>query len=240
MKNYVISVIVCVLLSSLNGLSASPENDLITKMRSYLGNEAQLDGISALQYQGSYAPASGLDGNLTLTFKAPHYQKIEFKTKEALNVICIGENLGYLYSKNLQTGELSRNILGADRYEALKANAVENLNFFKPKKSTQVSVKHLGPITYEGRAAVGILYSYPNGVAFQRYVDPQFGKVLATTTDRGEKTVESGDLMVDGLRFPKMLKSYDSEGTLINTIEFESIAINPDLPDNFFEYSFVK
>ena len=70
-------------------------------------------------------------------------------------------------------------------------------------------------------------------IYFDRYFDSSTGELVYTEIESGEGIEESGELFVDGIRFPKSVTTH-LDGEQRSFVEFDLIEVNPDLPDSLF------
>ena len=242
--------ILCVALSSTALFSASLDNveSIVSKARSYLGTEAALDGVHAIQYRGTVTLYQGKDaegndrdpliGEAILSFEKPNSQKIEFVFDKQSLVTGFNGYEGYEYVQlEQEAGDPLINIrsIGGDELRRNKAAALENLKFFRPFAFTMKNAVDKGTAQIDGKQARQIDFIHNGKFVFSRYFDVSNGDLLKTVLDTGMETIETGEMMVDGIRFSgKTIGLLDGE--IKYEMVFEEILINPEFESSMFDY----
>lgn len=232
----VLKVIISLVFSSAS-LIANDLPDLIKKMRERIAEPAQLNQIHSIKYIGKFKNSDNDFGAIEVSFQKPHLQRIEISSLNTRIIRLVGKNIGFIYSKNLDTNQSSHSVMPLRMYDFLRINAIENLFFFQPPKFEKV-VPQLGDeLDWDGSKAVEVLFKYPNSSTYTRYVELQTGRILATIIPDGTKVVEEGDFIVDKIRFPKKVSTFNLQDELISTLTFETIIINPKFEEPYFMYN---
>ena len=216
--------------------------------RAYIGGDAKLDTVHALQYRGTVTLFQGKDaqgndqeplvGQAILSFEKPYSQKIEFIFDKQSLVTGFNGYEGYEYvSFNQEDGEPAVNIrsIGGDELRRNKAAALENLRFFKPFTFDATNVKDKGMTTVDGKKAHQIDFIHNGKFLFSRCFDVSNGDLLQTILDTGMITIETGEMMVDGVRFSNKTVGVLNGETKYEMV-FEKIIINPEFPATMFDY----
>src|SRR5690606_5728823 len=115
----------------------------------------------------------------------------------------------YINSKQTtqQTQPEFRN-LNAAEILASRIETVEMLNYFLSAEILDGTITDLGIKEWKGQKARVLRVNY-DMVYYDRYFDPNTGKLLATETSYGIEIVENGDQVVSGIRFPKTVAYYN-------------------------------
>ena len=100
----------------------------------------------------------------------------------------------------------------------------------------EVAVEDKGPATVDGIACERVDFVHGPAIVFERYFDRDTGRLVSTL--RGPETMrESGEIRVDGIRFPKTVVSVQKTASgkdLVSTVTFDSVVLNePVGPDLF-------
>ena len=74
-----------------------------------------------------------------------------------------------------------------------------------------------------------LAFIHPGNISFNRYFEKGTARLLKSVTENGGEIREEGELMVNGIRFPKTLINKSPDGQSA-TITFESIKVNEPLP----------
>ena len=124
--------------------------------------------------------------------------------------------------------------LTVDEVKTLRANTWENLYYYRAPEGGSIEDK--GPATVDQIACERIDFSHGPGIVYQRYFDRDTGRLVLTV--RGAESFrESGEIRVEGIRFPKMIVSTTKTATgkdLVTTATFESITLNEPLAPGLF------
>ncbi|MGE9290613.1 MAG: hypothetical protein ACQKBT_06470 [Puniceicoccales bacterium] len=223
------------LLSALS-LSAKSLEDVISKARAFVGPEEKLESIETLLYEGTLVPANGAqERRVTLLLRKPASQSLVITQGEGEISMVVNGMEGFMIQKNLTTGEVGYGPLPTDQVRRFKANAAENLYFFRFPASAQVRVKYLGEEVFRGQTVDAVRFIHPGGIRFFRYFDPETGELVATKTDTGTVNTEEGEVRIEGLRFADQVLSFEGD-ELAHTITFDKIEVNPELPEGAFAF----
>ena len=124
--------------------------------------------------------------------------------------------------------------LQAADIRTLRANTWENLYYYRTPEGGSVDDK--GPATVDGVECERVDFTHGPGTVYERYFDRDTGKLVMTV--RGTETFrEVGEIVVEGIRFPKTIVSRTKTptgGEIVSTATFSSIALNEKLPADLF------
>ncbi|MEO0796063.1 MAG: hypothetical protein AAFX93_12915 [Verrucomicrobiota bacterium] len=239
MRHSTIAVIAMTMLCSLT-LSAESVDAFIQKVRSQLGTEDALNSVKSIHYKGKVISPTGEESSeLELIFQAPNYQLLRETNEKAVNQTAVNGYEGYVMSYSVaDPNQKVIRVLAPAQVKRLMANAVENLNFFNgPKKMRKAIIEDGGQVDYNGQTVRKLVFDYPvSGLSYTRYFDPKSGKLLATTSSDGLTMVEKSSLVVDGVKFPKSVDTYDDTGALLRTVEFDTVIVNGDIAPDAFDF----
>ena len=225
-----------ILLIGLGSLPAKTLEDVISKARAFVGPEDKLEAIDVLFYQGILKPENGASDRLiSLLLEKPARQRLEITQGSSRITMVVNDAEGFMTEENLDTGTSRTVALPLDQVRLFKANAKENLYFFRFPASAQVRAKYLGEQQFRGETVDAVRYLHPNGIVFFRYFNPETGDLVATQTDTDTINVEKGEMRVDGLRFGKEVLSFEGDEQ-VHTITFDRVQVNPEIVDGLFDY----
>lgn len=214
--------------------AATPLEDVIAKARAFVGPEDKLEAVETLSYEGTLTPAAdGETRTVRLILEKPARQRLEIEREDGRVTMIVNDLEGFMVQENLATGARRVDPLPVDQVRRFKANAAENLYFFKFPPDRQVRVKYMGREDFRGRTVDAVRYLHPGNVLFFRYFDPETGELVGTRTDTGTVNTEEGEVTVGGLRFSDKVISFE-EDQKVHTIEFSEIKVNPELPEGTF------
>ncbi|MBC2601222.1 hypothetical protein [Puniceicoccus vermicola] len=223
------------LLSSL-ALSAKTLEDVITQAREFVGPNEKIESIDTLLYEGVLVPENGAEERrISLLLKKPASQRLEITQGESRITMVVNDMEGFMMQENLVNGQKGFSPLPTDQVRRFKANAAENLYFFKFPSSVRVRSKYLGEQEFRGQPVDAVRFIHSGGVQFFRYFDPETGELLGTETDTGTINTEEGAIQVDGLRFSDKVLSFEGD-ELAHTITFDKIEVNPEVPEGAFTF----
>ena len=218
------------------------EPAVIALARAYLGPESTLDGIKSIHFVGTlerldseHADKGPVRGAIDLIFVKPLSQRQIVRGKATETTVLDGYDAWQLLQDNADPAKHILTWMSADDIKALRASTWENLYFFRGLKG-EGAVEDKGPATIDGIACERVDFVHAPGIVFERYFDRDTGRLVFTV--RGPETIrESGEIRVDGVRFPKTIVSIrksPSGKDLISTVTFDSIVLNePQAPDVF-------
>jgi hypothetical protein len=226
------------------GVRAEPA--VLGLARAYLGPQSTLDGIKSVHYVGTLqrtddAQAQKLaPSTLDMIFAKPLRQRLVIRgAKVTMTTVLDGYDAWDVFQDNVDPNKHRLNWLGVGDVRALRANTWENLYFFSAPDNGSVVDK--GPATVDGIACERVDFDHGSGTVYQRYFDRDSGR-LVVTINGSESIRETGEIMVNGVRFPKAIVSTSKDSTgkdLTATATFERITVNDPLaPDLFAAPSF--
>jgi len=220
--------------SSAHGADAELE-EVLSQARNYLGSEDSLNSVEALRFVGTLATDEGPVGEIEIILKRPCHQYQILRGNNGL-VVEAGLNDYEAWRKRYsQENPKQFSLMMAQLLELkrLRANCLENLNFFSSKRIPGRRQTYKGIVEVDGQEAYQVEIRYGQ-VCFIRNFDVDTGKLIMTRLENGEEIREEGNTEVDGIRFPLKLITHSSEGAS-NTITFETIEVNPEIDDTIFE-----
>ena len=128
-------------------------------------------------------------------------------------------------------------LLPTDQIRRQRAIAWENLAFFRGLEREGGKVLDQGPVTIAGAACRKLAFVHADNIIFYRYFDDGSGRLVLTETESGSAIREQGEIMVSGIRFPKIivntLKGADGKELTV-TITFDQITVNESFPASTF------
>jgi len=218
---------------------AQPADEFLRKARARLGSESALKNVESIRYVGEvYSPTGEKMSELTLVFEKPDRQLLRENRDGQVNQTAVNGFEGYLlsYTPDNPAGRLLR-VLPPVQTKRLTANAIENLYFFRgPKLMRGAEIKDHGMVDYDGATVRKIDFVYPLGLVYERFFDPQTGQLLATRSSDNLTMVEREALQSGGIKFPKVVDTYDADGKLLRTVEFKEVVVNGPIEPGLFDF----
>lgn len=225
--------------ASLIGADSDEEiiQETIKKARAYLGDSNKLDAITSIHYKGSLLYSSGDLGTIEMVYQKPMKQRMVAVIGDRKEVSVLNKSEGWTtYERVVDSVPLSMEIFDPIRILIMQASVREAFGFFKKPNVRNGSITYEGKEKVKGRECVVLTYHHGDGIAYQRYIDAETGQVLRTLDSKGVEYIEEGEIIVDGIRFPKKMVSTFSTAIGSQTMEFAytSIKLNKDLPESDF------
>lgn len=237
--NFIRSLTLLTILSSLSILSADDVDAFLKKARAQLGSEKALESVETLHYSGEvYSPDGKKLANLELYFDKPSNQLLRENRDGLINQMAVNGFEGYQMSTDpAQPGQEVIQVMRPHQVKRLMSNAVENLYFFNgPKQVRGGEIKDEGQVEYNGKPARKIVFNYPYGLTYTRYFDPQSAKLLATVDGQGSTMVEKEVLEASGVKFPKIVVTYNEIGEKVHQVEFTEVKVNEEFEPTLFDF----
>jgi hypothetical protein len=233
-------ILSCALLASAS-LRAEPA--VIGLARAYLGPDSTLDGVQSIHFVGTLDrvdpdhPEQGpLHTTLDMIFSKPWQQRQVVRAKNVNETTVLdGYDAWDRLEDNKDASKFRLRWLSAPEIRSLRANTWENLHFFRGIEDG-ASVDDKGPATMDGVACERVDFIHGPDDVFERYFDRDTGRLVLSIRN-GETIRESGEIRVDGVRFPKTIVSVIKTASgkdLVSTVTFESIVLNEPVTRDLF------
>ena len=205
--------------------------------RSYIGSDDKLDAIDSVHYRGSLLYSSGDLGTIEMVYQKPMRHRMVAVIGGRREVSVLDGSEGWTtFERVIDSVPLSMEIFDPIRILIMQASVREAFNFFRKPDTRNGEITYEGKETINGRECNVLTYHHGDGIAYQRYIDVETGQVHKTLDSKGVEYLEEGELIVDGLRFPKKLVSTFSTAIGDQSMEFaySSITLNEKLPESEF------
>ena len=113
----------------------------------------------------------------------------------------------------------------------------EAFSFYKRPTVRNGGLFYEGEETIKGRECIVLTYEHGDGIAYQRYIDAETGQLMKMLDSKGVEYFEQGEIVVEGIRFPKKMVSTFPTALGQQTMEFSynSIKLNQKLPASDFK-----
>ncbi len=243
MKNLSFRLVLLPLLALVLGLSGAiaAEPAIIAKARAYLGTEAALNSVKTLHYYGELSiegAESETPISVEIIFQKPYRQLSMIKSERGSEETGLDGYDGWqrVIPKDDKSGwRLS--LMAIPQIKSLRANVWENLSFFRGLESVGGEIKNMGQVEIDGVVCQKLAFSHGAEASFTRYFNLKTGRLVLTETLRGEKITEEGSTEVNGVKFPKVLKTVTTRGdgeTQTVTIAFDRIVVNETIDPAIF------
>lgn len=222
-------------------ISARAELPIIAKARAYLGTEDALNRVQSIHYVGTLVSADATDkgtSQVEIFYQAPYQQRIEATSAKGTEITALDGYDGWQHAQAGNDPAKQRTtLLGPAQVKRLRANAWENLAFFRGIERAGGEVIDHGDATIQGVACRKVVFVHAKDIAFTRYFEKATGRLVLTETETGGTIREEGEIFANGIRFPKAITT-DSKipggDSQKFTITFSSVTVNEKIPDSKF------
>ncbi|MGH8021777.1 MAG: hypothetical protein ACREIA_26545, partial [Opitutaceae bacterium] len=109
----------------------------------------------------------------------------------------------------------------------------ENIGFFDGLPSARPDVELVAEETIDGVEVAKIAFNYAGDIQFLRTFEKATGRLIRTEMEDGGVLTENGEIIVQGVRFPKELVTKTPAGT--STVSFTRIQLNEPFEDSLFD-----
>ena len=229
---------------ALAGIARAAEPAIIAKARAYLGTEAALNAITSLHFNGSVTTTNSADASkvssakIEIIAQKPDQQRVVASSEKGIETTAVDGYEGWQRFQEVANPKNQRLVvLKPEAVKRLRAQAWENLSFYRGLEQRGGRIEEQGTETIDGVECQKIAFIHPPNIVFVRYFDVATGRLVRTDTDDGGMTREEGERIVAGVRFPTsmkmVVKNAKGESQLV-TIALESVKVNEKFPDAVF------
>jgi outer membrane lipoprotein-sorting protein len=209
--------------------------------RTYLGPQSTLDGIQSLHFVGTVkrvdpdVATPPVSVALDMIFAKPLKQRLVITgPKGSRTTVLDGYDAWDLLRDASDPSKYRLTWLNVNDIKTLRANTWENLYYYRAPEGGQVEDK--GPETIDGIACERVDFAHTPEILYIRYFDRDTGRLVLTV--KGQENIrESGEIRVDGVRFPKTIVSTSKTASgkdVVTTVAFDSVTLNEVFPASLF------
>ena len=217
-------------------LQAGDVESAFKAARRAMGSEDALRKVNSVHFYGSVvAEDSGSRAKLRIVFAKPHLSWMEIKTDEMVEVVVANKIEGFVSRKHKNSGKSKVDILPAKATSRINNMAWQGLHFFASPKARFGKATNDGFVKVDDRMCQKVTIRYPGGLWTSLYFDKNTGKHFITQADNGLRYVKSGEIVVDGIRFPKEITVFE-RGREARRMIFEKISVNRPVDSSIFEF----
>jgi hypothetical protein len=226
--------------ANLNGEDSNEEviRSTIELARSYLGDSDKLDSIDSIHYRGSLLYSTGDLGTIEMVYQKPMRQMMIAVVNNRKEVSVLDGSEGWTTYENVGTGmPLGMEIFDPIRILIMQSAVREAFAFYKKPIVRDGGIFYDGKESVKGHECIVLTYEHGDGIAYRRYIDAETGQLRKTLDSKGVEYFEEGEILVDGIRFPKKMVSTFATALGGQTMEFSynSIKLNKKLSDSDFK-----
>jgi outer membrane lipoprotein-sorting protein len=237
-------LLICAIVAIAAAHLEAAEPEIIAKARALLGPEAALDAVRSIRFKGTVVaidprdPSKQTKSTIEIIAQKPDQQRVVAESEKAVETTVIDGYEGWQRTQETANGKNRRFVVfKPDAVKRLRAQAWENLSFFRGSERFGGRVEQQGTKTIDGIECIRVAFIYSPGVIFYRYFDPASGRLVQTETEDGGVTREEGERVVNGIRFPERMRMTikGQGGQAQNVIvHLESIVLNETFPAELF------
>ncbi len=233
---------------AISPVQAETANQWIAKARAYLGTESALNAVTCIHFSGRLetiekVPAPDdktkqIDQPVSLPteiiFQKPYQQEMIQTKADTIVTTALDDYDGWSRTSNPKDPKQWRiSLLDAQQIKQLRANTWENLWFYAGIEKKGGRVELGGDVTVDGVACVKLSFIHADNIIFTRYIDKVTGRLVKTETENGGEIREEGEIIVNGVRFPRKVINKAPNGQIIS-IAFDKVVLNEHFPESEF------
>lgn len=235
---------ICALVAFAATSVSAAEPAVIAKARALLGSEAALESVRSVQIKGTVVavdpkdPAKQTKSAIEIIAQKPDQQRVVAQSDRAIETTVIDGYEGWQRTQETANPQSRRFVVfKPDAVKRLRAQAWENLSFFRGSERFGGRVEEQGTKTIDGIECIRVAFIYAPNIIFYRYFDPATGRLVQTETEDGGVTREEGEQVINGIRFPQRMKmTIKGQGGQSQnvTVHLESVVLNETFPAELF------
>jgi len=222
--------------------------EVVAKARAYVGPDNSLNAVKSLHFTGRVVDAreglkpveSSLDYIIMKPYRMRLTQISELQVGNSTEIsteIVILNN--YDGSHHVKTGNFfwRATFLHENVIQRLRASIWQSLSFYRGIELVGGSVEYLGTANVDEVSYQKLAFRHEGGTIFYDYFDQDTGCCIFCETSDGEVLHFEGEIMTDGIRFPKKITmTIKEDGGKKHTItqDFERITVNETFSDDLF------
>jgi hypothetical protein len=226
--------------------AAASVDEVIARARATVGSEAALKALESLHYTGTLTTtATDETGGpaevkvaIEIIFQRPYRQRIVATSANKIEITALDDYEGWQREQDPSDPTRWRmTLLSGEQIKRLRANTWENLSFFSGIEKRRGTVTDLGTVSVDGKSARKLAFNHGDGIVFTRYFDEDTGRLFLTETENGISIREEGEIVVDGIRFPRKIISTSKLANgpeRVVSIVFDTVIVNEPLADSLF------
>lgn len=221
------------------GQSGPTTEQLMGRIRAYLGGDERLESVQSLAFKGeeySYTEKTKFD--FVIYLKKPFYQRAERTDGKRRLVVAIDDLEGWvMQERTLESGEVERMVvpMHAGDFRRMLFNTMENLYFYKGIEKTRGEIVNKGVARFGNTPCAVLDFVYDSETIYRRYFDLKTGRLVGSVLEDGVIVREIGVIEKSGIRFPERIETYNGK-ELTGRLIFRNVVVNPKIPDSLFAY----
>jgi outer membrane lipoprotein-sorting protein len=223
-----------VLIATALPAAAQTAEQWIAKARARLGSESALQGVTSVHFTGTLEVDGTNRRAMDIIFQKPLQQRITLTGAELSEVIALDDYDAWQKSSNTKNPtQWQLKLLDAVQTKRLRAQAWDNLNFLTGTEKLRGTVQVGGDVTVDGLSCVKLVFTYYGSITLTRYFEKDTARLIKTETEAGVEIREEGEMIVNGIRFPRKVSNREKSGRTV-TMNFDKIVLNEKHPASEF------
>lgn len=226
---------------SVSAVAAEPP--IIAKARARIAPDAVLDGIKSIHYVGTLTnlePKEATEAppqTIEIFLQKPAQQRIVVSSPAVIEIS--GLDAYEAWRRTIDAKDPTRwqqQQLNVEQIKQLRADVWQNLYFFRGIEALGGRVEDQGSVTIQGVACRKIAFHHSPTLIYYRYFNEATGELVFTGDERNNVR-EEGEMIADGIRFPKsvIITQVDAEGrSFVRRITFDKITVNESFDRDIF------
>lgn len=242
MSRHVFSLFSLVSIFLISGFASAEESKVdtteviektIAKARKYLGGDEALKKIKTISYKGVVIYGTGQSGTIESVYKQPSYHQTTSVIGKIKETSTLNKTEGWQKVESVDApGAWSLDLYTVDDLKHMQASVASKLGFLSKPNTISGRIEYLGTKELDGKSVQVLQYFYTSTIWFRHYIDDETGRVLYTLNDKGFIFKETGEKVVEGVRFPE--KIVVSAGSEKMEISFSEIKVNQPIDNDRF------
>ena len=227
---------------------AETVEQVIARARAYLGTERALEAVTSIHFTGTLVTTgkgpSAADKSVLvdqplqlpveIIVQKPYQQQFTLNRPDSIETRALDGYDGWVQNTSRANPRQRRlRLLAATEIKQLRANTWENLNFFGGLEKKGGRVQLDGEATVDGVECVKLSFFHTDEIIFHRFFDRASGRLVRTETESGGEIREEGEIIVDGVRFPRKVINKAPNGQ-VTSLVFDRIMLNETVPAEVF------
>jgi hypothetical protein len=210
-------------------------DEIITKARAFVGDERALNSVQSIHFRGTLKTEKedAAIVEVDIIVMQPDSQKITIQAGDVKEITALNHYVGWKKIEKIgNESSQFATMLNARQIRRMQANSWEALNFFRGIEKKRGRVEFLGEEEVGDRLCLKLAFIHSPSISFIRFFDIDTGCLVVTKTEAGGAIYEAGEIMVEGIRFPKKIITVVDGSS--STIEFDRITLNETFDEDFF------
>jgi len=231
------SICAAFLLAACSLQAAVPSvNEIIDRARATVGTESALKELVTLEIKGMIRPTDPKvpEVSIVIIARKPSSQRLEVRMDNLVESTILDGDQACIVRSNLEQDATQMRMLSEKELERVQFNTQQFFSFYEPDFKNGEKVEYAGIEQRRGVRCHKLVYTHPKGMKLTRFFAVNDDSLISTMTDMGVESVEIGEQIINGIKFPESIEYYDNQ-KMIHTIEIASIKVNSPLPAGIFE-----